>query len=88
MPIAIGKRRVPVGAAAGASGYPLSRANGVAMASRPPKGNPMTHSTQLPRLEPVLLAGLRIVAGVLFLSHGLSNCWDFRQVPRPANKSF
>jgi len=64
MPIAIGKRRVPVGAAAGASGYPLSRANGVAMASRPPKGNPMTHSTQL-------LAALRIVASVLFLSHGL-----------------
>jgi len=67
MPIAIGKRRVPVGAAAGASGYPLSRANGVAMASRPPKGNPMTHSTHSTQL----IAALLIVASVLFLSHGL-----------------
>jgi putative oxidoreductase len=47
------------------------------MASRPPKGNPMTHSTQLARLEPVLLAALRIVAGVLFLSHGLVKLFGF-----------
>jgi hypothetical protein len=39
----------------------------------------MTHSTQLARLEPVLLAGLRIVAGVLFLSlMASSNRSDFR----------
>jgi putative oxidoreductase len=37
----------------------------------------MTDSTPLTRLEPVLLAALRIVAGVLFLSHGLVKLFGF-----------
>ena len=37
----------------------------------------MANSTEIARLEPVLLAALRIVAGVLFLSHGLVKLFGF-----------
>jgi putative oxidoreductase len=37
----------------------------------------MTNSTELTRFEPYLLAALRIVAGVLFLSHGLVKLFGF-----------
>ena len=37
----------------------------------------MTNSAEIARLEPVLLAALRIVAGVLFLSHGLVKLFGF-----------
>jgi putative oxidoreductase len=37
----------------------------------------MSHSTDASRFEPVLLAALRIVAGVLFLSHGLVKLFGF-----------
>jgi putative oxidoreductase len=37
----------------------------------------MTNSTEIARFEPILLAALRIVAGVLFLSHGLVKLFGF-----------
>ena len=37
----------------------------------------MINSTEIARFEPVLLAALRIVAGVLFLSHGLVKLFGF-----------
>jgi putative oxidoreductase len=37
----------------------------------------MTKSTEIARFEPVVLAALRIVAGVLFLSHGLVKLFGF-----------
>jgi putative oxidoreductase len=37
----------------------------------------MINSTEIARLEPVLLAALRIVAGLLFLSHGLVKLFGF-----------
>jgi putative oxidoreductase len=37
----------------------------------------MTNSTDFARFEPYLLAALRIVAGVLFLSHGLVKLFGF-----------
>jgi putative oxidoreductase len=52
--------------------------------AEPPKGNDMTQSTDLSRLsqyQPYLLAALRIVAGVLFLSHGLAKLIGFPVAP-------
>jgi putative oxidoreductase len=37
----------------------------------------MSNSTDITRLEPVLLAALRIVAGLLFVSHGLVKLFGF-----------
>jgi putative oxidoreductase len=37
----------------------------------------MINSTEIARFEPVLLAALRIVAGLLFLSHGLVKLFGF-----------
>jgi putative oxidoreductase len=37
----------------------------------------MSNSTEIARLEPVLLAALRIVAGLLFVSHGLVKLFGF-----------
>jgi putative oxidoreductase len=37
----------------------------------------MSNSTDIARLEPVLLAALRIVAGLLFVSHGLVKLFGF-----------
>jgi putative oxidoreductase len=37
----------------------------------------MTNATEIARFQPVLLAALRIVAGVLFLSHGLVKLFGF-----------
>ena len=37
----------------------------------------MINSTEIARVEPFLLAALRIVAGVLFLSHGLVKLFGF-----------
>jgi putative oxidoreductase len=37
----------------------------------------MTNSTEIARFEPALLAALRIVAGVLFFSHGLVKLFGF-----------
>ena len=47
----------------------------------------MIPSSGLARFEPILLAALRIVAGVLFLSHGLVKLFGFRPAPPPASKS-
>jgi putative oxidoreductase len=51
-------------------GRDYMRSDGTSFAE-PPKGSSMATSTDLARFQPVLLAALRIVAGVLFLSHGL-----------------
>src|SRR5262249_48426418 len=44
---------------------------------RPPRKEPSMTNSDLARFEPVLLAALRIVAGVLFLSHGLVKLLGF-----------
>jgi putative oxidoreductase len=51
--------------------------SGTSFAENPRKEATMTNSTELTRFEPVLLAALRIVAGVLFLSHGLVKLFGF-----------
>jgi putative oxidoreductase len=56
---------------------PISRCNGTSFAE-PPKGYDMT---DLSRYQPHLLAALRIVAGVLFLSHGLAKLVGFPVAP-------
>src|ERR1700720_4730084 len=50
---------------------------GVVFACRDPERKPMINSTEIARFEPVLLAALRIVAGLLFLSHGLVKLFGF-----------
>ena len=47
----------------------------------------MANSTELARLEPVLLAALRIVAGVLFLSHGLVKLFGFPSGAAPGQQA-
>jgi putative oxidoreductase len=43
----------------------------------PERNDLMSNSTEITRFEPVLLAALRIVAGVLFLSHGVVKLFGF-----------
>jgi putative oxidoreductase len=47
----------------------------------------MANSTEITRLEPVLLAALRIVAGVLFLSHGLVKLFGFPSGAAPGQQA-
>jgi putative oxidoreductase len=46
----------------------------------------MGHSTDTARFQPVLLAMLRIVAGVLFLSHGLVKLFGFPSGAAPGQQ--
>ena len=47
----------------------------------------MANSAEITRLEPVLLAALRIVAGVLFLSHGLVKLFGFPSGAAPGQQA-
>jgi putative oxidoreductase len=47
----------------------------------------MANSTEITRLEPVLLAALRIVAGVLFLAHGLVKLFGFPSGAAPGQQA-
>jgi putative oxidoreductase len=46
----------------------------------------MSNSTELARFEPYLLAALRVVAGVLFLSHGLVKLFGFPPGAAPGHQ--
>jgi putative oxidoreductase len=47
----------------------------------------MANSTEITRLEPILLAALRIVAGVLFLAHGLVKLFGFPSGAAPGQQA-
>jgi putative oxidoreductase len=51
--------------------------SGILLCRKPRKEPAMIASSGLARFEPILLAALRIVAGVLFLSHGLVKLFGF-----------
>src|SRR5262249_42049895 len=59
---------------------PSFTTNGTSFAG-PRKENDMSQSTDLSRYQPYLLAAPRIVAGVLFVSHGLAKVVGFPVAP-------